>query len=307
MGRVDIPNTMGLNSEIMANVGEAISKGFDGSLSYHQHITTDWWMRSQANFTYATGKYQVYEELDWGVDYKKRVDKPIRQNYGFVAERLFVSDEEVTHSPVQQLFYNGIVGTPRAGDIKYLDINQDGVIDDFDMVPIGYPMSPEITYGFGFSTGYKGLDFSAFFQGTGRRSFWIDAAATAPFVETGGATAKGNRQLLQTYADNHWSENNPDVYALYPRLGPTVNSNNVVPSTWWMRDGSFLRLKNVEAGYTLPQRWSSLAKMDMLRIYANVTNPIVWSKFKMWDVEMAGNGMGYPLQRVFNLGMNISF
>lgn len=306
MERADIPNTMGLSSAIMANVGEAVSDGVDGSLSYNQYFGQDWWFRGQANFTYATGKYKVYEELDWGVDYKKRINKPIRQNYGFVAERLFVSDEEVLHAPLQQLTYNNIVGSPRAGDIKYLDINQDGVIDEFDMVPIGHPTSPEITYGFGFSSGFRGIDFSAFFQGTGRRSFWIDSYSTAPFVETGGSGSKGNRQLLQAYADNHWSEQNPDMYALYPRMGPTANSNNVVPSTWWMRDGSFLRLKNIETGYTLPKSLTSRARIDILRIYLNVSNPIVWSTFKMWDVEMAGNGMGYPLQRVYNLGVNIS-
>ncbi|MBL1410835.1 TonB-dependent receptor [Sphingobacterium sp. C459-1T] len=307
MPRADIPNTMGLSSNIMANVGEAISKGFDGSLTYSQHITEQWWLRSQANFTYATGKYKVYEELDWGVDYKQRVNKPIRQNYGLVAERLFISDEEVLHAPVQQLSYGGLIGAPRGGDIKYIDINQDGVIDEFDIVPIGHPTTPEITYGFGFSSGYKGFDFSAFFQGTGRRSFWIDPSATAPFVQTGGAGSRGNRQLLQVYADHHWSEENPDPYALYPRFGPTANPNNIVSSTWWMRNGSFLRLKNIEAGYTLPKHITTKVKIDMLRIYANVSNPMVWSKFKMWDIEMAGNGMGYPLQRVFNMGINVSF
>ena len=128
-----------------------------------------------------------------------------------------------------------------AGDIKYKDINGDQIIDDRDMVPIGFPKTPEINYGFGLSAGYKSFDFSCFFQGSARSSFWIDPAKTAPFV---GNTAP--RALLQYYADDHWSEDNKNIYALWPRLSASQVKNNEQTSTWFMRDGAFIRLKTVE-------------------------------------------------------------
>ena len=137
--------------------------------------------------------------------------------------------------------------------------------------------------------------FSCFFQGLARESFWIDYGATTPFVS--------EHQLLQVYADSHWSEDNRDIYALHPRFSTTAISNNAQSSTWWMRDGSFLRLKSVELGYTIRvPEWRNAR----FRIYLSGTNLLTFSKFDLWDPEMAGNGLGYPIQRVFNIGVNIN-
>lgn len=167
------------------------------------------------------------------------------------------------------------------------------------MVPIGNPVSPEIIYGFGFSAGWKGFDASVFFQGLANESFWINAVSTSPF--------QGQTQLLKVYADSHWSEDKRDIYALWPRLSSYINSNNVQTSTYFMRDGSFLRLKQVELGYTLPQRLTNRIHVDNLRFYLSGSNLWTWSRFRLWDVEMAGNGLGYPIQRIINLGINITF
>jgi hypothetical protein len=162
-------------------------------------------------------------------------------------------------------------------------------------VPIGWPTTPELVYGFGFSVGFKNIDFSCFFQGLARESFWIDTAATAPFYQ--------EHQLLKAYADSHWSEDNRDLYALWPRLSATLNGNNNQRSTWFMRDGSFLRLKSLEIGYTFrTKKW----KDTSFRLYLSGTNLLTFSNFKLWDPEMAGNGLGYPVQRVFNIGLNIN-
>jgi hypothetical protein len=118
----------------------------------------------------------------------------------------------------------------------------------------------------------------------------------------------GNTQVLKEFADNHWSEENQNLYALYPRLGTntTVIANNLQPSTWWLRDGSYLRLKSVEIGYTLPLRISKSLKLTNCRIYFNGLNLLTWSPFKMWDPELGGNGFAYPIQKVFNVGLNVS-
>ena len=231
-----------------------------------------------------------------------KVGRPISQQWGYVAERLFVDEQDVASSPVQSF------GTYMGGDIKYKDINGDDKITEADMVPIGYPTTPEIVYGFGLSTGYKGFDFSFFFQGLGRESFWIDAKKTSPFVDTDdNSSIVSKNALLKVYADDHWSEDNRNVKALWPRLSGTLVENNIQRSTWFMRDGSFLRLKSVELGYKVPDKYTRRAHITNLRIYASGTNLLTFSKFKLWDPEMAGDGMRYPVQRVYNLGIQLSF
>ncbi|WP_106830199.1 SusC/RagA family TonB-linked outer membrane protein [Parabacteroides pacaensis] len=307
MTRSATPATMGLSAQPEANIGEAKSKGIDLSLDYNQVINKNWWIQGRLNFTYATSKYIVYEEPTYDTaPWKSHVGYPLSQQWGYLAERLFVDDEEVANSPYQNF------GEYGAGDIKYHDINGDGQITSLDQVPIGYPTSPEIVYGFGISSGYKNVDFSCFFQGLARESFWIDVAATSPFTSYTYNDSEANsgiiyqNQLLQAYADSHWSEDNRNLYALWPRLSPTLNTNNSQQSTWFMRNGSFLRLKSVEIGYTLPD--SVKKKLGAgIRIYASGTNLLTFSKFKLWDPEMAGNGLGYPVQQVYNIGLNVTF
>lgn len=305
-----VPVTLGLSAGVRANVGKASGKGTDISVDYTENFSNNIWFSARGNFTYASSKYLVYEEPQYNEFYRSRVGYPLNQTYGYIAERLFVDDAEALNSPKQNF------GEYGGGDIKYTDVNRDGQITDADKVPIGNPTVPQIIYGFGFSMGIKNFDFSGFFQGLANESFWIDAEATAPFAsfrtqkEIDDKTLEGtvlNNQLLKAYADSHWSEDNRNVYALWPRLSPEINQNNAQKSTWFMRDGSFLRLKTVELGYTLPKSWQKKVRTSSFRVYASATNLLSFSKFNLWDVEMGGNGLGYPLQKVFNVGVNISF
>ena len=294
MNRAYIPSTMGLTAAVRANVGEARAHGVDIQADYQQVWSNDFWTSARANFTWARSRFEVYEEPKYKEYWRSRIGYSLAQNWGYIAERLFVDDAEAKNSPAQNFGseYGG-------GDIKYTDVNRDGIIDAKDMVPIGNPTSPEIIYGFGFSAGWKGFDASVFFQGLANESFWINASATSPF--------QGQTQLLKVYADSHWSEDNQDLYALWPRLSGSINNNNVQSSTWFMRDGSFLRLKQVEFGYTLPRKLTDKAHIDNLRLYFSGSNLWTWSRFRLWDVEMAGNGLGYPIQRIMNIGLNITF
>jgi TonB-linked SusC/RagA family outer membrane protein len=302
MERSSIPNTMGLSAPIKANVGEASGHGIDLTLDYGQSWTKNLWLSIRGNFTFAANKYKVYEEPQYDHAWRYYVGNSLSQQYGYIAERLFVDDKEAANSPRQEFgeSYGG-------GDIKYLDVSGDGKITEEDKVPIGYPTIPRIIYGAGFSLKYKNYDLSAFFQGAAQQSFWIDADATSPFKRDNTYAANNETQLLKAYADSHWSESNQDVYAIWPRLSPNVNRNNSQTSTWFMRDGAFVRLKQVELGCTLPQRWLEKLHATNFRLYLTGTNLLLFSKFKMWDVEMAGNGLGYPIQRVFNIGANITF
>ena len=299
--RADIPNTMGLWKTPNANLGKAKSHGVDLSLDYNKYFTNDTWLQLRGNFTYAANQYVEYEEVEYpGAPWKSRVGNPIAQEYGYIAEGLFVDDEEVRNSPVQ-------FGEYGAGDIKYRDVNRDGVISELDMVPIGYSKDPEIVYGFGASYGFKNFDVSVFFQGLARESFWIDYGRVSPFFDNSGTDARENNQLAKFIADNHWSETNRNIYAVWPRLSDSSIENNAKKSTWFMRDGSFLRLKQLEIGYTLPQRLIQKAGLKNLRVYFTGNNLFCFSKFKEWDVEQAGDGLKYPLQRIYNIGLNLTF
>lgn len=294
--RANIPSSMGLEAPISANIGEADSRGLDLSIDFNHYINNEFWVSGRGNLTISSNKYTVYEEPEYNESWRYLVGRPVNQTYGYIAERLFVDDKEVANSPEQNFGGLPVMG----GDIKYRDVNKDGVIDNKDRVPIGLPTVPQIVYGFGISTGgFKGFDLSAFFQGLARESFFIDPQATAPFVN--------NTQLLKAYADSHWSEDNQDLMAIWPRLSAVQVNNNVQQSTWWMRDGSFLRLKSLELGYTVPGKLINKAHLKSIRIYGSGLNLFTWSSFKLWDPEMAGNGFAYPIQRVFNLGIDINF
>ena len=294
MTRANIPTTMGLSAPMRANVGEASSSGVDLSLDYTHMFNNDAWITGRCNFTYATSKYEKIEEPEYDEKNLSKIGLSLSQEWGYIAERLFIDESDVANSPVQNF------GIYAPGDIKYRDVNGDGQITTLDRVPIGYPTQPEIIYGFGVSTGIRNLDFSFFFQGSALSSFWINHnSSTSPFVD-------GN-QVVKAYADSYWSEENRNIYAIWPRLSTIVNSNNEQRSTWFMRDGSFLRLKSVEIGYTIPNRITNKLDIENFRLYASGSNLFTFSKFKLWDVEMGSSGLNYPIQKIMNFGVQVTF
>jgi len=296
--RADISEELGLWTIPQANVGEAKSKGIDASVDYKHSFNRDLWLVGRGTFTYARSTFSFYEEADYSeYPWRSRIGQPIMQQWGYVAERLFIDQGDIENSARQDF------GEYAPGDIKYKDINGDNIINELDLVPIGYPTVPEINYGFGLSLGYKELDFSFFFQGSARSSFWIDASALTPFVRN-GSTETG---LAQFIADDYWSETSQNPDAFWPRLSPTIIRNNIQTNTRFMNNSSFLRLKSAEIGYSLPMKLANKLKFERCRLYVSGTNLLLFSKFKLWDVEMGGYGLGYPIQRVYNVGLNISF
>lgn len=310
MTRADIPSTVGLQVTPQANTGEAESQGVDLALDYKVARGSDFWLTARGTFTYATSKLLVNEEPVFGADkrYLSRVGWSLSQNFGLIAERLFIDEKDVANSPRQ-------FGDYMAGDIKYRDISGDGQITSDDLVPIGLPTTPEILYGFGFSVGYKNFDLSMFFQGSARSSFYINPTAISPFVLNPVNPLNSNEILIGGYqsglldviAKDHWSEDNRNSYAFWPRLSNTYITNNLSASTWWMQDGAFLRLKTTELGYNFPKNITRRIGLNSGRLYLSGMNLLSFSKFKLWDPEMGGNGLGYPIQRVFNVGALIGF
>jgi TonB-linked SusC/RagA family outer membrane protein len=290
--RKNYPSTTGLETTIYGNSGKVSSQGIDASIDLKHSFNPDTWIQGRANFTYAVNEVLERDEPNYVDEYLKQVGQSASQQWGYVAERLFVDEEEIANSPGQTYFG----GSYMAGDIKYTDINRDGVINQNDQIPIGFPV-PAIQYGFGISTGYKRFDLSFFFQGSEQVSFYINPKGIKPFV--------GRRNAPVIVARDSWTESHPDVHAFWPRLSPDDVPNNTVQSTWWLRDGSFIRLKTIEMGCTLPGVHKIF--LQSARLYLSVENVFYFSKFKYWDPEVGGNGLGYPLNRRFNIGLSLNF
>jgi TonB-linked SusC/RagA family outer membrane protein len=302
--RADIPWEQGLWNTPLVNIGKANGKGMDISVDYKQFIGKDLWLLGRSNFTYARSTFDYYEEIPYteiGVPWRTHKGRPVSQSWGYIAERLFIDDYDVATAARQDF------GEYEAGDIKYRDLNSDGVINELDMAPIGYPQTPEINYGFGLSAGYKDFDLSFFFSGSGRSSFYVNATNMSPFVTStvNGRIVEGG--LAKYIADDYWTEQAQNPYARWPRLSNTVMANNVQRSTWHLYDNHFLRLKSVEVGYALPDRLLRKVRLQQLRLYVSGTNLALFSNFKLWDVELGSNGFNYPLQRVVNAGLQMTF
>jgi TonB-linked SusC/RagA family outer membrane protein len=291
--RENFPKSAGIEADISGNVGKVSAHGVDGSIDYQYFFNKDFWMQARGNFTYATNKYVELDEKDYPDEYRKKKGYNTNQQWGLIAERLFVDESEVANSPKQ------FSGEYMAGDIKYKDVNGDGVVNGNDVVPMGFPTMPEIQYGFGMSMGYKNVDFSFFFQGNARVSFFINSSADgiAPFV--------GQRNALPIIARDYWSETDPNPHAFWPRLSTNTYDNNTQQSSWWLRDASFLRLKTLEIGYNLPG--FDKIGLKASRIYFSSENLFVLSSFKLWDPEMGSNGLNYPPNKRFNIGIQLSF
>ena len=292
------PDTAGLTTVVSSNTGKVKSNGFDIALDYNKSFSNDFFITGRGTLTYATNEVVVRNEPQYEYEYLSAVGYHTNQQRGYIAERLFIDQADIDSSPEQ---FNGLSGSQNTympGDIKYKDVNEDGRINELDRVPIGNPDVPEIIYGFGASMNYKNFDFSFFFQGAAKSSFFIKPDKIAPFIN--------ERNALRIVTNNNWTENNPDPYAFWPRLSTEIIENNNHDSTWWQKKGDFIRLKNIEFGYTLPRTIFSSNSVNT-RMYLTGLNLLSFSDFNLWDIEMAGNGLGYPPQRVFNIGLQINF
>lgn len=291
MERQSIPNFFGTSgTTIYGNLGKVENKGFDGAVNYNKQVNSNLFVSVKGTFSFAKNKILSYDEPAYLLyPGNSRVGHSINQPLLYTAERLFIDDAEVANSPDQL-----IGGFVSAGDIKYTDIadingETDGQIDQNDRQYTGHPTVPELVYGLGTSLQYKKFDFSLFFQGAARTSLVM--SGFHPFGTS------YTRNVLQFVADDYWSESNQNIYAKYPRLSIADNANNTTASTYWLRDASFLKLKNMEFGYS----------HKFMRFYVSGTNLLTFSKFKEWDPEMGGgSGLKYPTMRVVNLGVQFT-
>lgn len=292
--RSSIPSYLGSSGiDIYGNFAAVDNWGVDLSVDYGKQITRDFFMAFKGTFTFARNKVVEYDE-PFGIRIaRSKIGKPVHQLFGYVADGLYRDEEDIANSPTSTL--GSIAIAP--GDIKYLDQpdndgNYDGQITADDLVPMGHPSVPEIVYGFGPSMTYKKVDFSFFFQGVANTSIMLNANSFAPF----GANVR--RNVLQFIADDYWSNDNPNPNAAYHRLTRDYNTHNGKWSSYWLRNGAFLKLKNIELGYSFKK----------CRLYVSGENLLTFSPFKLWDPEMgSGGAQAYPNMRTFNIGLQVTF
>ena len=278
------------------NVGEVKVKGFDGNFAFKQKIgKVDLTLRG--NMTYGKNEILERDEENTVYWYKMQEGHRVDQAMGLIALGLFKDYEEIRNWPKQ-------FGDVMPGDIKYKDINGDGVINDDDKVAIGATKKPNFTYGFGMAAKWKGLDVNVHFQGVGKSTYFIDGSTVYMFS---GGDGWGN--VLKDMAEsNRWILGvNEDPNAEYPRLTYGKNDNNNRSSTFWLRNGAYLRLKTLDVGYSLPKALVNKIHMNQVRIFFIGTNLLTFSSFKSWDPEMgSSNGKQYPLSKTFSLGISVN-
>ena len=299
MLREYLPGIVGLESNPSANVGKVTSEGFDGHFTFRQKLGAVG-LTIRSNITYSKNEIVDRDEENNYYWYKMQKGHRVNQARGLISLGLFKDYDDIRNSPVQD--FDGYKVMP--GDIKYKDINGDNVIDAYDKVAIGYTDVPEINYGFGISLGWKGFDASLFMQGVGNVTRIIGGDALY------GASDNIERlgQIYADVAEKRWTTSNPNPNATYPRFSMSKVENNLQPSTYWQRNMSFLRLKNVEIGYTLPKHIYKRLGMSSIRVYAQGVNLLTFSKFKLWDPELDSNyGNIYPQMRTITLGLNLNF
>ena len=294
--RGDAQDYLGIRNLPDANLGVVVNRGFDGTVDLNKPIGKNWYIGMRGNFTWTKATVIDDANAPWPYPWQQRIGQKFGKRFGYTDLGLFTSDEDVANSPKQN-------GTTKAGDIKYKDLNGDGRINNDDAGPIGYGATPEIVYGFGPTINYKGFSIAAWFKGISNVDINLSGDGFQPFSQGG---ERGN--LLAEITD-HWTPGTTNARPFYPRLTYGNENMNYENSTWWVKNGAFMRLQNLTVNYDFKKaKWIGKTGMSNLSLYLNGYNLWTVSGFKLWDVEL-GNGRGaqYPLLKTYNLGIKATF
>lgn len=286
--RLPLPATVGLTAPFQ-NAGRVKNVGWEMALTHSENL---WGIDYNVRFNLSDVRNEVVDLADTGPYISGltiiREGDPIDAIYGFEADRLFQSEEEVAQHAEQ-------FGIVEPGDIRYVDQNGDGVVNAEDRVVLGNRI-PRYTYGLTLNAAYQGFDLTMFFQGVGKR---------AGYLEGMGAWAFYNGGKIQQWHMDHWTPDNQE--ASYPRL--TFNyPNNQKHSSYWMKDASYFRVKTLQLGYSLPASLLGAASVENLRVYANARDLFSVDNYRGFDPESPlGEGSFYPLTASYTLGVELTF
>ncbi|QHW00368.1 SusC/RagA family TonB-linked outer membrane protein [Spirosoma endbachense] len=298
-----ISSIVGL-SQPASNLGKMENKGYEGDITYTDKVGSLGY-RISANFSFARNKVLFRDEVPNQYPYQNRTGQRLGQNFGLIAEGLYNTWEEVNASnrPVYSYQNNKV----QPGDIKYKDYNGDGVINNFDAVPIGYSNLPEKTFGASIGLTFKGFDLSVLFQGVGNVSHYYTR------FQRGTGYGQAPPEGSPNYMNESWTQERYDagLPIQFPRF--SVNSNpNGEGSSYWLADASYVRIKNAEIGYRLTEGLLKKLHISACRIYVNANNLYTWKHmYPGIDPENTATGdtntEPYPLVRTINTGINLSF
>jgi len=288
-----IPSTIGISNLPTINAGIVDNKGFEAVLTLQKNFARSGYF-VRANYTFSRNKIiEMAEPAYTGRAWAARTGTRIFEHQGLSAIGLFKDWDDIASSPTQHF------GPVQPGDIKYLDLNGDGQIDDQDHGFLGRVPIPERMAGVAVGFNYHGVDLSVLFQGAFGGTVYYGGGATYPFSRFSG--------VLSEVQGNYFSADNPDVNALFPRMTSNDNANNYRISDFWHRKSDYVRLKNVEIGYTFPKLLTKRVGVSQARIYLNGINLMTWSSIKTFDPEIPDGTGGYPQQQIYNLGFNFTF
>ncbi|MEE1944223.1 SusC/RagA family TonB-linked outer membrane protein [Pedobacter sp. KR3-3] len=291
----DLAQVRGKNTGLLGtafpneNIGRERYTGTEFELTYNGK-SGDFNYFVSGNFTARRSKSLYFDEVNQPYSYMNRTGQQVGQAFGYIAQGLFSSDAEAAASPSTE----GYVA--KAGDIKYADLNGDGVINYLDVAPIT-PNKPILIYGVSLGFSWKGLDLSVLVEGNGNRYVNIAGNRTFAFTNNG----KGQAWPIDL---DRWTPQTAAT-ATFPRLSIANSAHNQATSSFWYRSASYVRLKNAEIGYTLPLKWSTKLKLSNVRFFVNGQNLLTATPLDYLDPEGLTNQ--YPLQRVMNMGVNVKF
>jgi len=272
------------------NIGKVSNKGYEAELRYKNKIGGLSYFVN-VNYTFAQNKIKFIDEPENIPAYQMRTGHPIGQFFGYVAEGLYQTQQQIDEHPK-------FVGVePKLGQIMYKDVSNDGKIDDLDVTAIGKSETPESIYGLTLGGDFKGFDINMLWQGASGYNVMRNGESFSEFNYGGSAL---------TYVKDNWTPDNPN--ASYPRLSLSDYSYKQEPSSFWLHNASYLRLKSLEVGYTLPKELFRGTSISKLRIYASGTNLLTISNEKYFDPESrSGYPYYYPVTKLTSIGINLTF
>lgn len=273
------------------NLGEVRNSGFELDASFNDRIgKLSYYVKG--NVSFARNKILQKGEEPQTYPWTSAIGRKVNQRFGMIVDGFYNTQEEIDALPSR--FSSNL----KLGDLKYRDINGDGVIDSYDVTAIGKTRLPEIMYGFTLGGEWKGIDCQIFFQGAAITDLYVNGYGYWEFTNTGS---------VMKHHLGRWTPENKD-HATYPSLSPTTSKQNHRLSTFWLKNGNYLRLKNVQIGYTLPSNWMKKAKITSARIYVSGTNLLTFAGFKEYDPESSdGGNTSYPQMRNYSVGLNLKF
>lgn len=288
------------------NMGEMENSGFELDVNYRNNFRDfNYWGRF--NYSFARNKILFQDEVPEKYAYQMRTGRRVGQFFGLLFNGFYNSWEEINALDRPVSSWNGNRLQP--GDMRYVDVNKDGKIDMYDMVPIGYSPTPEIIYGFSAGFSWRGFDCSALFQGASHVSIKYFGHALWPFIN---AHNSAKTLILERWTQERYERGEP---ISFPRLSMSPSrdtDNNYQDSNFWIRNADYLRLKNVEIGYTFRKGQLKVLGLESLRLYVSGTNLFTWTDVIDLDPEAPSKGGSteintYPLQKIYNVGINIQF